>query len=395
MSTVLSRIRVLSTLPLMALLGGCNLVLINPSGDIASQQRDLILLSTVLMLLVIVPVMLLTVLFAWRYRQSNKNARYEPEWSHSTKIELAVWGAPLVIILCLGTVTWISTHALDPYKPLDRIGPDQPVAADVKPLEVEVVALDWKWLFIYPEYGIASVNEMAAPVDRPITFRITASSVMNSFFVPALAGQIYAMPGMQTKLHAVINKPGTFDGFSANYSGAGFSGMRFKFHGLSQDEFAGWVSTVRASGQTLDGPTYLTLERPSENVPVMHFAHADPKLYDRILNMCVEPGKMCMGEMMAIDDRGGLGIAGINNVIPVASLEYDKTGRRGAVFGPEPVYVAALCTTDDPIGLRAGGAAAQTPVINAKNNQDVSPAPKAVSLMTPAPETGVPGPANS
>lgn len=152
----------------MAALSGCNLVVLNPAGDVASQQGDLVVISTLLMLLIIVPVMALTVLFAWRYRQSNNTARYEPDWDHSTQLELVIWAAPLLIIICLGAITWVTTHKLDPYRPLDRIAADKPVPAGAKPLDVQVVALDWKWLFVYPEYGIASVNEMAAPVDRQI-----------------------------------------------------------------------------------------------------------------------------------------------------------------------------------------------------------------------------------
>jgi cytochrome o ubiquinol oxidase subunit 2 len=202
------RYRGLLLLPVVALLAGCNAVLLNPSGDVALQQRNLIYISTGLMLLIIVPVIALTFFFAWRYRKSAARDDYDPEWHHSTQLELVIWAAPLLIIIVLGAVTWISTHKLDPYRPLERIDAQRAVAAHTRPLVVEVVALDWKWLFIYPEQGIALVNEMAAPVDRPIEFRITASSVMNSFFIPALAGQVYAMPGMQTQLHAVINQPG-------------------------------------------------------------------------------------------------------------------------------------------------------------------------------------------
>ena len=300
-SIVLSRLRLLALLSLVALLGGCDTVVLNPSGDIATQQRDLIVESTLLMLLIIVPVMALVVIFAWRYRASNKEARYDPEWDHSKRLEFVIWGAPLLIILCLGTITWFSTHRLDPYRELSRISQGKPVAADVQPLQVNVVALDWKWLFIYPQYGVASVNEMAAPVDRPIDFRITASSVMNSFYVPALAGMIYAMPGMQTRLHAVINEAGNFRGFSANYSGAGFSGMRFNFKGVSDTDFEAWVSTVKSAGDKLDKATYLVLAKPSEYEPVRHFGSIDPKLFDAILNMCVEPGKMCTNHMAAAD----------------------------------------------------------------------------------------------
>ena len=266
-----------------ALLAGCNTVLLHPAGAVASQQGHLIVVATVLMLLVIIPVMALTVLFAWRYRKSNTSATYLPDWDHSTQLELVIWAAPLLIIIALGAVTWISTHTLDPYRPLRRIDAAHAVTPDMKPLTVEVVALDWKWLFIYPEQGIATVNELAAPVDVPIHFKITASTVMNSFFIPSLAGQIYAMPGMQTELHAVMNQPGDYDGFSANYSGAGFSDMRFKFHGLSAADFDHWVQETKASGQTLDRARYLQLERPSEREPVQHYATVSDGLYDAIL----------------------------------------------------------------------------------------------------------------
>ncbi|MBZ9938931.1 ubiquinol oxidase subunit II [Mesorhizobium sp. BR1-1-16] len=346
----MSRFRSLALLPAALLLGGCNMVVLAPSGDVAVQQRDLIIVSTVLMLLVIVPVMALTVLFAWRYRHTNKAANYQPDWDHSTQFELVIWAAPLLIIICLGAVTWMGTHLLDPYRPLDRLASGQPVTQEMAPLRVEVVALDWKWLFIYPDYGIATVNELAAPVDRPIDFSITSSAVMNSFFIPALAGQIYAMPGMQTKLHAVINKPGTYEGFSANYSGAGFSQMKFAFHGMSNADFETWTADGKKAEGELDRATYLQLEQPSENAPVQRFASVDPDLYRRILNRCVEPGKMCMSEMMAIDAKGGLGMAGIYNVLP---LEYDKYRRRGSVLGTEPGYVASICTPEEAAAMMA------------------------------------------
>ncbi len=298
--------RFAAIVPLLALLAGCNAVVLAPSGDVAAQQRDLLIFSVVLMLVIIVPVMVLTVLFAWRYRHSNDKARYEPDWDHSTQLELVIWAAPLLIIIVLGAVTWTGTHLLDPYRPLQRIAADAPLPKDIKPLEVQVVALDWKWLFLYPQYGVASINEMAAPVDRPIDFRITASSVMNSFYIPALAGQIYAMPGMETRLHAVINAPGNYEGISANYSGAGFSGMRFRFHGLDSAGFDQWIAQAKASSAgALDRATYLELEKPSENVPVRYYGAVNNDLYLAILNMCVEPGKMCMSEMMKIDAKGG------------------------------------------------------------------------------------------
>jgi cytochrome o ubiquinol oxidase subunit 2 len=262
---------------------------LNPSGDVALQQRDLLVRSTVLMLLIIVPVMALTVLFAWRYRASNRKARYEPDWHHSTRLELVIWAAPLLIIICLGALTWLGTHLLDPYRPLER---------EQKPLEVDVVALDWKWLFIYPEYGIATVNELAIPVKRPVAMRITASTVMNSLYIPDLAGQVYAMPGMETRLHGVLNKPGASQGFSANYSGAGFSGMRFTVHSVEDAAFGKWVQKARASASNLTRENYLQLEKHSENVPPRYYAGVDARLYHDIVNRCVESGTMCMDHMM-------------------------------------------------------------------------------------------------
>ena len=290
----------LTLLPL-ALLGGCDMVVMDPSGDIAAQQADLIIVSTLLMLIVIVPVIFLTFFFAWRYRKNNKTATYDPEWDHSTKLELVIWGVPLLIIIALGLVTWISTHKLDPYRPLDRIDADQPLATDHEPLTVEVVSLEWKWLFIYPEQGVASVNELVTPVDVPIRFHITSSFTMNSFYIPALAGQIYAMGGMQTTLNAVINEPGVYDGFSANYSGAGFSDMRFKYHGVSDDKFQAWVDEVKQQGSTLDRSEYLELAKPSSAEPVSYYSTVAPDLYHAILNRCVVEEKMCMDQMITPD----------------------------------------------------------------------------------------------
>ena len=285
--------------PAVTLLGGCNTIVMHPFGDIAAQQSHLVVVATCLMLIIIVPVIAFTLLFAWRYRHSNHGAVYDPDWNHSTHLELLIWGAPLLIIIALGLVTWISTHTLDPYRPLQRLDARRAVPAGTKPLVVEVVALDWKWLFIYPAQGVASVNELVTPIDVPIRFKLTASTVMNSFYVPALAGQIYAMPGMETALQAVINQPGVFDGFSANYSGAGFSDMRFKFHGVSQTGFEQWVAAAKAGGTTLDRPAFLQLEKPSVRSPVLHFGTVAPDLYSAILNRCVVPGSVCMNMQMA------------------------------------------------------------------------------------------------
>lgn len=301
---------------LTAGLAGCSkAVVLNPAGDIAAQQGQLVITATLLMLIIIVPVIFLTLLFAWKYRQSNTEAHYDPEWHHSTALELVIWTVPLLIIIALGALTWISTHKLDPYRPLDRISASKSLAADIKPLEVEVVAMDWKWLFFYPEQGIATVNELAAPVDRPIRFKLTATNTMNAFYVPDLAGMIYAMPGMQTELNAVINQPGVYQGLASHYSGAGFAGMTFKFHGVSDEEFGQWVAKAKSEGQPLTRDAYLALAKPSERNPVARFSAVDEGLYGKILNRCVEDGKMCMHHMMAIDAAGGaayLKAAGLN-----------------------------------------------------------------------------------
>ncbi|MCE4556151.1 ubiquinol oxidase subunit II [Pelomonas cellulosilytica] len=327
-----------------AALSGCNAIVMKPHGDIAQQQSQLIVTATVLMLLIIVPVIALTLLFAWRYRQSNTDATYAPDWDHSTRLELVIWGAPLLIIIALGAVTWISTHKLDPFRPLDRIAEDKPLAPNVKPLEVYAVSMDWKWLFIYPEQGIATVNELAAPVDRPIHFRFTSTSVMNTFYVPALAGMIYTMPGMETQLHAVINKAGVYDGLSAQYSGAGFSDMRFKFHGLSDEDFARWIDGNKAGGNTLTRADYLKLEQPSTKEPIQRFASVEPGLWSAIVDRCVDGKKMCTSQMMAIDAAGGAGKGGVASTMRSAWRDVDGVSR-------ERTVVAGLCTPTNLQGL--------------------------------------------
>ena len=308
----LKRLHLTALLTIPALLSACDAVVLSPSGDVAARQRDVLVASTLLMLLIIIPVICLVVFFAWKYRASNKDATYAPDWSHSTKLEVVIWAAPLLIIICLGGLTWVGTHLLDPYRKLDRISRDVVVTDDHEPLEVQVVSLDWKWLFFYPQYGIATVNELAAPVDRPIEFKLTSSSVMNAFYIPTLAGMIYTMPGMETALHGVINEEGVYDGFSSNYSGAGFSGMRFKFHGMDEAGFEEWIADAQAQDATLDRDTYRDLAQPSENVAPMHFAGVEDGLYHDIMNMCVEPGQMCMDDMMMKDmhtKSGGMDMA--------------------------------------------------------------------------------------
>jgi len=286
------------TLSCTALLAGCDMVVLRPSGYVAVQQGQLVIISTLLMLVIIVPVIVLTLVFAWRYRESNTAAPYTPDWDHSIQLELVIWAVPLLIIIALGALTWIGTHTLDPYRPLTRIDSARPLSIEAEPLNIEVVAMDWKWLFIYPDHGIAVVNEVAIPVDIPVRFKITASSVMNSFYVPAMAGQIYATPSMATQLNAVINRPGVFEGFSANYSGAGFNNMRFKLLGMSAGEFDNWLQKARASKDELTRQAYAELEKPSERVPVRRYGAVTSDLFDLVVNRCVDSRKLCVRHMM-------------------------------------------------------------------------------------------------
>jgi cytochrome o ubiquinol oxidase subunit 2 len=281
-------------------LAGCQHAVLNPAGDVALQQRNLIYASSGLMLLIIVPVMILIVVFAWRYRKGGK-ATYDPHFDHSTSLELVIWTAPLLIIIALGALTWSSTHLLDPFRPLGRIAAGKPVDPAVKTLRVQVVALDWKWLFIYPDQGIATVNQLVLPIDREVRFDITSANMMNTFYAPTLAGMIYAMPGMRSTLHAVLNRPGDYEGYSANYSGAGFSDMRFTLKGVDQSGFNRWVEQAKAGARPLRTIDYLALEKPSEKTAPMLFAQVTPGLFDRVVNRCVAPGTPCMSDVMAHD----------------------------------------------------------------------------------------------
>lgn len=305
--------RLLPASALLSLTGCSKTILLDAPGDIARQQGDLIVVSTLLMLLIIVPVIALTLFFAWRYRASNEKATYKPDWDHSTQLELLIWSAPLLIIIALGAITWVTTHTLDPFRPLNRIAKGKPIPAGTEPLVVEVAALNGQWLFVYPEQGIATTNELALPVDHPVQFRLTSTNVMHAFYVPALAGMIYAMPGMETQLHAVINQPGEWEGFASNYSGPTFNAMRFKFHGVAQDGFDAWVAKAKA-GTALDRARFGELDAPlnaahpyaDQNVkplPPQHFGSIDPTLFHDIVNLCVAPGQPCMDQLMMHDSQ--------------------------------------------------------------------------------------------
>jgi cytochrome o ubiquinol oxidase subunit II len=258
------------------LTAGCRYAVLDPRGPIAAKEKELIIISTALMLLVVLPVIILTIVFAFWYRASNKRAKPMLDWAHSNAIEAVVWGVPLLIVMVLGTLAWTTTHALDPYRPLEENGK--------KTLEIDVIALDWKWLFVYPEQNIASVNEVVFPVDRPVRFEVTSDSVMNSFFIPGLAGQIYAMGGMQTRLSVIAHEPSSFVGRSTNYSGAGFSDMRFKAEAVSDADFDAWTRKVAATNRPLDAGAYAELAKPSIKNPVSYYAPGNPGLLQSLID---------------------------------------------------------------------------------------------------------------
>lgn len=272
------RLAKLLSLPLMLsaslLLSGCQWVVLDPSGPIGLKERSIILTATVLMLIVIVPVIALVLIFAWRYRASNEKAQYRPDWAHSNRIEAVVWLIPCIIVTALGVIAWRSSHTLDPYRPL---------ASKVKPLRIDAVALDWKWLFIYPDEKVATVNQVAFPANVPVEFHITSASVMNAFFIPQLGSQIYAMAGMETQVHLLADEPGTYQGLSSNYSGDGFSGMTFKAIALPPKQFGSWLAKVAASRHTLTAGAYERLARPSENDPVEYYSQVPPRLFAGII----------------------------------------------------------------------------------------------------------------
>ena len=241
---------VLSLSAMAALLTGCggDMVLLNSKGPVASGQSDLMMKAIYLMLLVVIPSIVMALWFGWKYRASNKDADYKPTWAHSTAIEIVVWGIPVIIIAILAWLTWWGSHKYDPYRPLE---------SDNAPVNVQVIAEQFKWIFIYPDQGIATVNEIRFPVKHPVALKLTSNFTMNSFFIPALGGQIYAMAGMQTHLNLLADEASPaegFRGFSSNYSGYGFSQMRFRAHAVTEDQFAQWVDAVKAGQGTSINP---------------------------------------------------------------------------------------------------------------------------------------------
>jgi cytochrome o ubiquinol oxidase subunit 2 len=251
---------------------------LDPQGPIASAERLLLINSTAIMLVVVVPVILATLAFAWWYRSSNTRASRSPDESYEGRIEFVIWSIPALTVILLGGVIWIGSHQLDPRAPI-------PGQSD--PLRVDVVALDWKWLFIYPDQGVAAVNQLVIPAGTPVEFRLTSATVMNSFFVPQLGSQIYTMGGMTTHLNLLADKPGEYPGFSANFSGDGFSEMRFVVKSVPAGDFDAWLEQVRSAGSALDDAGYAELAKPSKAVPPRTYRSVEPKLFDRILDQTV------------------------------------------------------------------------------------------------------------
>lgn len=267
---------------LFAALGGCSGVL-DPQGPVGANQKAITLNALAIMLAIVIPTLLAAFAFAWWWRASNTRARFRPDFVYSGRIEVIVWAIPLLVILFLGGVIWVGAHELDPAKPLKA-------APGVQTEEIQVVALDWKWLFIYPREGVASVNQVVIPAGVPVRFRITSASVMNAFFVPQLGGMIYAMNGMETTLHLQADRPGDFYGRSSQFSGDGFSDMHFRVHAIPAAEFARWVARTRAAGPALDLAAYAQLARQSQNVAPFTFRAVQPDLFQAVLTRHAAPG---------------------------------------------------------------------------------------------------------
>jgi cytochrome o ubiquinol oxidase subunit 2 len=261
-----------------AALGGCSEGVFDPKGPIASAERLLLINSTAIMLVVVVPVILATLAFAWWYRASNARADRRQTADYEGRIEFVIWSIPALIVILLSGVVWISSHQLDPRAP---------IAAKADPLRVEVVALDWKWLFIYPDQGIAAVNELVIPAETPVAFRLTSATVMNSFFIPQLGSQIYTMGGMTTHLNLLADAPGEYPGFSAMFSGDGFSDMSFVAKAVPAGDFDAWVKETRGAGSALDADSYGALAKPSKAVRPTTYRSVEPNLFERIIDQTV------------------------------------------------------------------------------------------------------------
>jgi cytochrome o ubiquinol oxidase subunit 2 len=265
--------RAISMTSAAMLLASCSEGVLDPHGPVGKAERVILYDATAIMLAVVIPVIVLTLVFAWWFRARNKRARYRPDWEYSGRIEMIIWSIPALIVLFLGGIAWTGSHDLDPPLPL---------AESTAPLDIEVISLDWRWLFIYPHEGIASLNRLVVPAGVPLRFRLTATTVMNSFFVPQLGSQIYTMPNMVTRLNLQADQPGTFEGLSAQFSGDGFSDMRFDLVSTDTEAFKDWVDTTKAQGGVLDARAFEELSKPAKADGVQTYAQVSEGLFDRI-----------------------------------------------------------------------------------------------------------------
>ena len=261
-------------------LAGCSSGVLAPKGPVGAGERMILFDALALMLVIVVPTIIAILGFAWWFRASNTKAKRLPNWAFSGALEISIWAIPLLTIMFLGGMTWIASHQLDPYKPLD---------AKTRPLEVQVVSLDWKWLFIYPDQQLASVNELVVPAGTSIHFSLTSASVMNAFFVPQLGSMIYTMNGMATQLNLEADQPGVFPGLSSHYSGDGFVGMHFNVRASSPAQFQAWVQGAKASGSALDANSYAVLSRQSSNVAPYTYRSVQPGLFQSIVTQEIAP----------------------------------------------------------------------------------------------------------
>jgi cytochrome o ubiquinol oxidase subunit 2 len=262
-------------------LASCQTAVLDPRGPVGGAERTILLDSLAIMLAIVVPVIVGVLGFAWWFRAGNRRATFLPTWAYSGRLELITWSIPVLVILFLGGMTWVGSHELDPAEPLKSAA---------KPIEVQVVSLDWKWLFIYPESGVASVNRLVVPAGTPIHFSLTSASVLNSFFVPQLGSMIYTMNGMSNQLNLQADAPGVYAGLSAHYSGDGFSNMHFDVQAVPGAQFSQWIAAAKAQGPVLDEPGYGRLSRQSSNVAPFTYRATDPGLYQRIVAQRIAPG---------------------------------------------------------------------------------------------------------
>jgi cytochrome o ubiquinol oxidase subunit II len=268
-----------------AMLSGCSEGVLDPQGPVADAERQILFNSLGIMLAIVIPTILATLGVAYWFRASNDRARYRPDFAYSGRLEVLVWSIPLMTVILVGGVAWVGAHDLDPRKA---------ISPAVKPVTVQVVSLDWKWLFILPDRGIASVNHLTVPVGTPISFELTSSGVMNSFFIPQLGSQIYTMSGMATHVQLQADHPGTYRGLSAQFSGDGFADMHFSVDAVPAQQFEQWVAATRGSGPVLDPQTYAELARPSEAVAAFTYRAIAPGLFNTILSAGSSDDALCI-----------------------------------------------------------------------------------------------------